>query len=74
MSYRLWQDFNLLVALFAMVGLALSVFSWENEFHNRNPKGITAISTDFLTELIVLLVSIMGSAAIIGKYYFEAVW
>lgn len=27
--YRHWQDLNLLVALFAMIGLATSIMEWE---------------------------------------------
>ena len=37
--YRLWQDFNLLVGLFAMIGLILAIIEWEYNFENRGPQG-----------------------------------
>ena len=40
--YRLWQDFVLLVALLAMIGLGLACFSWENEFSSRGADGTEA--------------------------------
>lgn len=37
--YRLWQDFNLLVGLFAMISLILAIVEWETNFENRGAYG-----------------------------------
>eukprot|EP00354_Favella_ehrenbergii_P012550 CAMPEP_0170454584 /NCGR_PEP_ID=MMETSP0123-20130129/2787_1 /TAXON_ID=182087 /ORGANISM="Favella ehrenbergii, Strain Fehren 1" /LENGTH=76 /DNA_ID=CAMNT_0010717345 /DNA_START=126 /DNA_END=356 /DNA_ORIENTATION=+ len=37
--YRLWQDFNILVAFFALISLALAVAEWETQFEARGPRG-----------------------------------
>jgi len=72
--FRHWQDLNMLVALFAMVGLILSVIAWETQFSNRGPTGSDSSSVGFFVNFVVLVISIMGAVAIVIKYYFEAVW
>ena len=64
----------MLVAIFALIGLVLACISWETSFHARDPDGTTPDNNDYLTLLIVMVVSVMGAVAIIFKYYFEAVW
>ena len=72
--YRHWQDLNLLVALFAMIGIALSIIQWETTFNSRGPDGKNYEDIGFFTSLIVVIVSFMGIGAIIMKFYFESVW
>ena len=72
--YRLWQDFTLLVALFAIIGLVLAVMQWEKSFDGRGPKGDQFMKDDLFTQLIVLVISVMGALAIFAKFYFKAVW
>ena len=64
----------MLVALFAMVGLILSMFEWEHNFNGRGDYGLDIPPDDYFTELIVLVISGMGFIAIVFKYYFEAIW
>ena len=72
--YRHWMDFNFIVALFALVGLFLSIIKWESQFKDRSFDGTTLLKDEFFTDIIVCIVSIMGGIAIILKYYFESIW
>ena len=72
--YRHWQDLNLLVALFAMIGLATSIMEWETQFEHRGPDGRSFTAVSYFTDVFVFLISILGCVAIILKYYFESVW
>ena len=65
---------NLLVALFALAGLLLSIYSWESGFGDRGDNGISPDNPNYFAQVIVLIISVMGEAAIIFKFYFEAVW
>ena len=72
--YRHWQDLNLLVALFAMIGLALAISQWETTFMERGPDGKAYADIGFDSRLVICIVSVMGIIAIIFKFYFESVW
>ena len=65
---------NLLVALFALAGLMLSIYSWESGFKDRGDDGTSPDNPNYFAQVIVLIISVMGEAAIIFKFYFEAVW
>lgn len=72
--YRHWQDLNLLVALFALIGLLLCVIEWETAFGQRGVDGRDFSDSTFVTDLVVFLISIMGIVAIIVKFYFQCIW
>ena len=74
MYFRLWKDFNGLVAIFAIIGLALACIRWENSFMTRSPDGKTITSSEFTTDLVIFLTAIIGAVAIVFKFYFESVW
>ena len=72
--YRHWKDTNILIAVFAMIGLLLAVLQWETQFSKRGPDGRDVSQVGFFTDFVVLAVSSMGAVAIVMKYSFEAVW
>ena len=72
--YRHWKDLNLLVALFAITGLILSLYTWESSFADRGVDGKLPDDPNYFSQIIVLVISLMGIVAIILKFYFEAVW
>ena len=72
--YRHWKDFNLLIAVFAIIGLVLAISQWESEFSERGKDGMDLPEDSFFTDLIICLVSLMGCIAVVFKWYFESVW
>lgn len=63
------------MALFAIIGLALGCIRWESGFQSRSPDGLTEKDgSDFTTDLVIFLVTIIGAVAIVMKFYFESVW
>ena len=72
--YRHWQDLNLLVALFALIGLLLCVIEWETAFGQRGVDGRDFSDSTFITDLVVFFISVMGIVAIIVKFYFQCIW
>ena len=72
--YRHWMDFNFIVALFALVGLFLSIIKWESQFSDRSVDGSKLLKDEFFTDIIVFIASFMGGIAILIKYYFESIW
>ena len=72
--YRHWQDYTIMVAVFAIISLFLGIYQWEIEFSLRGADGRQLPKEGFFTDLIITIVSLMGIFAIIFKYYFESVW
>ena len=72
--YGHWKDLNLLVAVFAMIGLVVSAIHWEANFDGRGPYGTEFTKVGHVTDIIVFMCSLMGVFAILLKYYFESVW
>ena len=73
--YRHWQDLNMLVALFAMIGMTLCIVEWESSFSSRSGNDPALLeSSAFFTDTVVFIVSCIGATAVITKFYFESVW
>ena len=70
------MDFNSIVALFAIIGLLLSIFKWEAQFTKRSFDAEVVYDKydDFITDIIVFRGSLMGAIGIVLKFYFESIW
>ena len=72
--YRHWKDLNILVAIFAIIGLILDVIEWETAFNKRGADGRTYVNSTLVTDIVVFFISMMGVVAIIVKFYFQCIW
>lgn len=72
--YRHWKDANILCAVYAMLGLFLTLLNWRGTFADRGPDGMNNSEHSWTTRMIVLITTIFGLFTIYLKFWLEAVW
>ena len=72
--FALWKDFNLLVAILAMVGVLMGMRDWAQSFEIRGEDGTKVRNTSSLTAWYVFLTTILALCANFIVFYLKSVW
>ena len=72
--FALWKDFNILVAILAMVGLLLGMHDWAQSFAIRGEDGKKVRETTNITGWYIFLTTILAIIANFIVFFLNFVW
>ena len=74
MYFKLWKDFNVLVAILAMVGVMLGIHDWSQSLEIRGEDGTKLRIQTSLTQWYIFLTTILAIIANFIVFYLKSVW